>query len=154
MKNFTLQSSTPENVNPETHPILSVLNPRQREAVAHTYGPLLIIAGAGSGKTRVLTYRIAYLLDQKVVHPSEILSLTFTNKAVAEMKNRIVSSLYEFSIDTTSEKAMDLQKDVANDTKLSIATIKDKSNGNVFDISMEELSKLLEKNGEIKTQII
>ncbi|MDP2040304.1 MAG: 3'-5' exonuclease [Algoriphagus sp.] len=68
---------------------LKELNPPQLQAVQHTDGPVMIIAGAGSGKTRVLTYRIAHLIYAKGIDPFNILSLTFTNKAAAEMKHRI-----------------------------------------------------------------
>ncbi|MCI0480738.1 MAG: UvrD-helicase domain-containing protein, partial [Candidatus Dadabacteria bacterium] len=84
-------------MKPDSSDLLKALNPRQREAVCHQGSPLLILAGAGSGKTRVITTKIAWLVSEGLYSPHEILAVTFTNKAAGEMGARVKRMIPEAS---------------------------------------------------------
>ena len=103
--------------------LLKNLNEKQKEAVLKTEGPVIAIAGAGSGKTSVLTRRIAYLIFEKNIHFKNILAITFTNKAAAEMKARVLSNLEAFSDGEENDLFHAIQKEISIDK----ATIQERS---------------------------
>ena len=135
---------------------LENLNPQQREAVLQTEGPVLILAGAGSGKTRVLTYRIAYMIEEKNINPWNILAITFTNKAAKEMKERVgqlIGSTQDMWISTFHAAcARILRKDIERlgGYKSNFVIFDTKDQESVVKDCLKELN-LNEKNFPFKT---
>jgi len=82
---------------------LNNLNPEQKQAVLNTNGPMIILAGAGSGKTRVLTFKVIHLISQKITNPENILMITFTNKAASEMRERVEKFLNQSALNTKTK---------------------------------------------------
>lgn len=137
---------------------LENMNPEQREAVLHTEGPLLILAGAGSGKTRVLTHRIAYMIEEKGINPWNILAITFTNKAAREMKERVeqlIGSTQDMWISTFHAAcARILRKDIEKlgDYKKNFVIFDTKDQESIIKDCLKELN-LNEKNFPFKSVI-
>lgn len=153
--------------------ILEALNKEQQQAVMATDGPMIILAGAGSGKTRVLVHKVLYLITEKNINPSNILMVTFSNKAAGEMKKRIEKILFEYNIKAASEPTVStfhslcariLRKSGVNigiphnfviyDTQDQLDTIKDAQE--ILDISIKDIrpKAALETISSAKNQMI
>src|SRR5574344_705320 len=131
---------------------LSTLNDKQKEAVTTTEGPLLVLAGAGSGKTRVLTTRVAYLIEHNGINPKNILAITFTNKAAKEMKERVIKMLgpvgYDIQISTFHSFGLLI-------TKENYKTIRNQINSAKNELfSPEEYSRFVQDDFDEKVLMI
>jgi DNA helicase-2/ATP-dependent DNA helicase PcrA len=134
--------------------LLENLNPSQREAVETTEGPVLVIAGAGSGKTRALTFRTAYLICDKGVRPGQILAVTFTNKAAKEMQERIAQLLAEYSFKGSLPLVGTFHSICARLLRSEIGKIGFESNFNIFDAQDQQslVKKTMKELGVDPTQ--